>query len=810
MTIAPSPSINVILPTGTAVGPWPTGFTYSAPGDVRVLLETSGAAATLVEGTDYVLTGTDPRQNGGDVTLLAGALPSAGWTSAHRLIIVRRTQRRQGLALPDAEGHKPRATERSLDHVMRIAQEDRDDLDRAIMTPFGEAGLELPPRAVRAGRTKVIGSNPDGELTLMDGREFKGDPGGNVMAVGLFSRLDQLTVPNGTEVIQTSGYAKRGLGVARYVEVAAGPETAWRRQTQNGRWFELLPDGVNVAFQQFGAVGDGETDDREAILRAIAFCLEKGGGVIGSTSGAKHAFSGRIRVPWGVVIDLGRSTIAAELHALSPYGGIELEAGGGVFAEIRAWLDGFVGPLFEINDEKSTTFFGRNERKTRFNVGLRANRQPGSKGILIQSGNPARGVAWVEGEFEVGEMDYPFDMVSSGQGYVNENWFWGKIYDGVESCRMLVNGTGEVSSNRLTLSFQTGANARSGINLICDGRLNWIDVKCWDWTTARLNPAYDGTQILLTAKSGGNFVTGFASRGLTTTGFTKPQVVDLAADNLRRNFVYVDDLRIKAPFERNTSPGSTYAAQWMTGDQDDELAFAGNGRYTVTQSGVTLFGSPEYMFQPNGYASRAANATNAVLTVDLGASSSDFFGAGVHFQTAARKPDRVSLEFSADGTTWVTVLAAGYDGGPVPLRLHRFESNLIDVRYIRLTCENAVARDIDVARVFLANGGTTRKGGAFVSRFGGEFYGRPNIKDAPGATAGLLMNGVKVIGPRATGWARDTGGEKRSANITYASGTAGASYSQAQMQALMDALRDATQTIAALKSDLWNHGLIGN
>jgi hypothetical protein len=688
-------------------------------------------------------------------------------------------------------------------------QEVRRDLGRALVAPFGEAGLELPPRAVRAGRTKVIGSNPDGELTLMDGREFKGDPGGNVMAVGLFSRLDQLSVPLGTEVIQTSGYAERGLGVARYVEVAAGPETAWRRQTQNGRWFELLPDGVNVTLQQFGAVGDGETDDREAILRAIAFCLEKGGGVIGSTSGAKHAFSGRIRVPWGVVIDLGRSTIAAELHALSPYGGIELEAGGGVFAEIRAWLAGFVGPLFEINDEKSTTFFGRNERKTRFNVGLRGNRQPGSKGILIQSSNLAKGVAWVEGEFEIGEMDYPIDLISDDRGYVNENWLWGKIYDGIENCRMLVNGTGEVSSNRLTLSFQTGANARSGINLICDGRLNWIDVKCWDWTTARLNPAYDGTQILLTEKSGGNHVNGFAARGLTSSGFGKPAVIDLAP-TIRRNFVEVDDLRIKDPLERNIGPGSTYAAQWMAGDQDDELAFAGNGRYGVTQSGNTLFASPEYMFQPNGYASRAANATNAVVTVDLGAASSDFFGAGIHFQTAATKPDRVKMEFSADGLAWATVLTAGYDGGPVPLRLHRFESNLSNVRYLRLTCENDVARNIDVARVFLANGGITRKGGAFAQRFGAEFYGRPNIKDAPGASARLLINGVSVLGPRMGGWALDSGNDKRTSNITYAGGTAGASYSQAQMQAVMDALRDASRTIAALKSDLWTHGLIGN
>lgn len=689
-------------------------------------------------------------------------------------------------------------------------QERQRDLDRGILVPVGETGLELPPVGQRVGRTRVVGSNPEGSLTLLDGREFKGDPGGNVMAVGLFSRLDQLSVPSGTDVIQTSGYADRGVGVARYVEVSAGPETSWRKQSANGRWFELLPDGVSVTFQQFGAKGDGETDDREAILRAIAFCLEKGGGVIGSMSGANHLFSGRIPVPWGVVIDLGRSTIAAELHAISTDGGVELQAGGGVFAELRAMRPGFIGPLFEVNDEKSGTFFGRNERKTRFNVGLRGDRQPGSKGILIQSSNLAKGVAWVEGEFEVGEMDYPFDMISSGQGYVNENWFWGKIYDGVENCRMLVNGTGEVSSNRLTLSFQTGANARSGINLICDGRLNWIDVKCWDWTTARLNPAYDGTQIRLTDKSGGNHVTGFAARGLTGSGFAKPAVIDLAP-NLRRNFVDVDDLRAKAPSERSLGPGSGYASQWMVGDQDDELAFAASGRYVVTQSGSQSFTTVDAMFSPNGGAASAAAATQAILTVDLGAvvQTGDLFAAGVYFQSEASKPDRVKVEFSSDGSAWTTVLTAGYDGGPVPLRLVRFDTSLTAARYIRLTCENNTARNVNVNRLFAASTATARKGGAFAHRFGAEFYGRPNALPSASQTPGWAVNGVKVVGARALGWTPDTGPDKRSANATYVAPTASATYSQAEMQAAMNALRDASQTIKALKDELWNHGLIG-
>lgn len=73
------------------------------------------------------------------------------------------------------------------------------------------------------------------------------------------------------------------------------------------------------------------------------------------------------------------------------------------------------------------------------------------------------------------------------------------------------------------------------------------------------------------------------------------------------------------------------------------------------------------------------------------------------------------------------------------------------------------------------------------------------------------INGTQVVGPRKTGWSVDTGTAKRTANATY-SGTAEAVYTQATIQALMDAVRDATQTIKALKDDLHNtagHGLIG-
>lgn len=76
------------------------------------------------------------------------------------------------------------------------------------------------------------------------------------------------------------------------------------------------------------------------------------------------------------------------------------------------------------------------------------------------------------------------------------------------------------------------------------------------------------------------------------------------------------------------------------------------------------------------------------------------------------------------------------------------------------------------------------------------------------STASVIVNGVQILSTRKTGWTADTGTAKRTANATY-SGTAEASYTQATIQTLMNALRDQSQAIKALKDDLISHGLIG-
>lgn len=73
----------------------------------------------------------------------------------------------------------------------------------------------------------------------------------------------------------------------------------------------------------------------------------------------------------------------------------------------------------------------------------------------------------------------------------------------------------------------------------------------------------------------------------------------------------------------------------------------------------------------------------------------------------------------------------------------------------------------------------------------------------------LRINNIKVLGGRQTGWTSPTGTLKKGAINGSASYSAGATYSQAEIQALADGLVEARQVIAALVALAMSHGLAG-
>lgn len=169
----------------------------------------------------------------------------------------------------------------------------RDRIGRAISVPFGEGGLTIPTAATRA--SKVFTFDPFGAPSMQPMATFKGDkgdPGGNVLAIGPWSAFESTTVPVGLDMVQTADTLAAGSATgtqsAKYkldpeqttytaqmttyinASVAAGTALAtaqasmsalqryWRRQSANGRWFTLAePEPWSG---MFGTPGDGSQD----------------------------------------------------------------------------------------------------------------------------------------------------------------------------------------------------------------------------------------------------------------------------------------------------------------------------------------------------------------------------------------------------------------------------------------------------------------------------------------------------------------------------------------------------------------------
>lgn len=169
----------------------------------------------------------------------------------------------------------PRDLNRQLD---RAALRDLVLLERSgrsLMVPPGEAGFSLPGQADRVGKVRLLGHTALGSLALLDASTFKGDPGGNAMAIGLFVIASTLLIAIGTDRVITTGYGVRGSGAASYAYdpavdaafVAAHPR--WSFLSANGRGFRL--DEAYPTVAQLGAIGDNVTDNTAALQGAIDY-----------------------------------------------------------------------------------------------------------------------------------------------------------------------------------------------------------------------------------------------------------------------------------------------------------------------------------------------------------------------------------------------------------------------------------------------------------------------------------------------------------------------------------------------------------
>lgn len=89
-----------------------------------------------------------------------------------------------------------------------------------------------------------------------------------------------------------------------------------------------------------------------------------------------------------------------------------------------------------------------------------------------------------------------------------------------------------------------------------------------------------------------------------------------------------------------------------------------------------------------------------------------------------------------------------------------------------------------------------------------EFSGQNTFDQIPVSEQGYAVNNVQVVGPQDTGWTAATGTANKGAYAAYAGQTIGAPPTQAQVQALDNAVVALSQRVVAIETALRTHGLI--
>jgi hypothetical protein len=206
----PKPRIQYVADGSRTTFAFP--FVVEASDDLLVYADDHLATGFAIDGLG------DP--SGGEIVF--GSAPSAGAV----LTLLRRTESIRETAFKDGGPFRAAAINAELDRIMMLIQEDRDAHDRALRVGPTEAGLELCLPAPSQRANSVFGFDSSGMPTIFGQADLpdNGDA-------------------SGAAVTAAGGITARALG-------------------------EHLASAVNV--RDFGAIGDGTTDDAAAVGAAVA------------------------------------------------------------------------------------------------------------------------------------------------------------------------------------------------------------------------------------------------------------------------------------------------------------------------------------------------------------------------------------------------------------------------------------------------------------------------------------------------------------------------------------------------------------
>jgi hypothetical protein len=599
------------------------------------------------------------------------------------------------------------------------------------------------------------GASPDGDTW---NATFTSSPSVPVaaLAIGLFATASALSIPTGTDLVQTSGYSAVGTGHAIYVADAAVDGTyvsTYPRAafiTANGRGFRLSYEQFHNP-QQFGALADDTTDDAAAFLAARTWLQSI---QFDPSSGGYYTGSPHLDLLGNYYLNMaGAGEIGLEFFAgtqIIGHGAGRSGPSGGAASQLR-FAAGSHGVIAQGANTSGVT-----------TVDVSTHR--GVPGFTMRGVKIKLACSGTEGEYH--------GFIPRVVSWLDDVYIVDCPGEGVKGWAGNVTGLGSVGGNLSTSHFRgvKVEGCRGGFDFR-GGDANLITlINCEGYQNRHFGFLDDNG-----AGSNINIGPHCASNGVVTGTWPQTQC---------------------------SYSGNRYAAKW-------------GGDFTVAPSGTTADTVNWIYIEAGGAISNLIPAwVSTPNTFRAGGDYLTLNSAGVHLISPYSEGGGFSQFNSNTLIEHGTIAIQYFRGGN---RLTANSSGLTLVPYLggnlnlQPTNGSAGLWILDLAGTATAYVDYTTGLGWQIKMGAGGLY----LRDASGIVGHFDSSGFyydssgnKVVGARQTGWTAATGTPARGAFAAAAAGTASVGYTQSELQGALNRIAALEARLIAAEADLRSFGVI--